>query len=412
MRKGHIAAVTFVTAVLLFTQTYASARGAECRIPQTVDMTPAAEEPEDLHALSAVLMDGDSGRVLYEKEGETPLANASTTKVLTCIVALENCPGDDYVQVSQNAESQPEVKLGIRTGEQYYLEDLLYSLMLKSHNDTAVAIAEHCGGSVEGFARMLNRKSKQIGCRDTYFITTNGLDAEDENGKHHTTAEDLALIMRYAVRNQTFLHIAQTRDHTFSEITGKRTFSVHNSNALLDMMEGVLAGKTGYTAQAGYCYVCAWEKDGKTFIVSLLGCGWPDHKNYKWSDTKKLLSFGDYNYEYQTYWREPEAKSILVKDGVESNRDIGTEVYLRGKCSVTADDREREILLKRGETVTYRMEIPAKVSAPVLKGEKLGRIAYYLEGKLIASYPVYAERAVEKISFKWYTEKVFHDFFH
>ena len=412
MRKGHIAAVTLVTAVLLFTQTYASARGAECRIPQTVDMTPATEEPEDLHALSAVLMDGDSGRVLYEKEGETPLANASTTKVLTCIVALENCPGDDYVQVSRNAESQPEVKLGIRTGEQYYLEDLLYSLMLKSHNDTAVAIAEHCGGSVEGFARMLNRKAKQIGCRDTYFITPNGLDAEDENGKHHTTAEDLALIMRYAIRNQTFLHIAQTRDHTFSEITGKRTFSVHNSNALLDMMEGVLAGKTGYTAQAGYCYVCAWEKDGKTFVVSLLGCGWPDHKNYKWSDTKKLLSFGDYNYEYQTYWREPEAKSILVKDGVESNRDIGTEVYLRGKCSVTADDREREILLKRGETVTCRMEIPAKVSAPVLKGEKLGRIAYYLEGKLIVSYPVYAERAVEKISFKWYTEKVFHDFFH
>lgn len=412
MRKGHIAAVTLVTAVLLFTQTYASARGAECRIPQTVDMTPAAEEPEDLHALSAVLMDGDSGRVLYEKEGETPLANASTTKVLTCIVALENCPGDDYVQVSRNAESQPEVKLGIRTGEQYYLEDLLYSLMLKSHNDTAVAIAEHCGGSVEGFARMLNRKAKQIGCRDTYFITPNGLDAEDKNGKHHTTAEDLAMIMRYAIRNQTFLHIVQTRDHTFSEITGKRTFSVHNSNALLDMMEGVLAGKTGYTAQAGYCYVCAWEKDGKTFVVSLLGCGWPDHKNYKWSDTKKLLSFGDYNYEYQTYWREPEAKSILVKDGVESNQDIGTEVYLRGKCSVTADDREREILLKRGETVTCRMEIPAKVSAPVLKGEKLGRIAYYLEGKLIASYPVYAERAVEKISFKWYTEKVFHEFFH
>lgn len=412
MRKGHIAAVTLVTAVLLFTQTYASARGAECRIPQTVDMTPAAEEPEDLHALSAVLMDGDSGRVLYEKEGETPLANASTTKVLTCMVALENCPGDDYVQVSRNAESQPEVKLGIRTGEQYYLEDLLYSLMLKSHNDTAVAIAEHCGGSVEGFARMLNRKAKQIGCRDTYFITPNGLDAEDENGKHHTTAEDLALIMRYAIRNQTFLHIAQTRDHTFSEITGKRTFSVHNSNALLDMMEGVLAGKTGYTAQAGYCYVCAWEKDGKTFVVSLLGCGWPDHKNYKWSDTKKLLSFGDYNYEYQTYWREPETKSILVKDGVESSQDIGTEVYLRGKCSVTADDREREILLKRGETVTCRMEIPAKVSAPVLKGEKLGRIAYYLEGKLIVSYPVYAERAVEKISFKWYTEKVFHDFFH
>jgi len=408
----HIAAVIVVTAVLLFTQTYTSARGAEYKIPQTVDMTPVAEEPAELYALSAVLMDGESGRVLYEKDGERPLANASTTKVLTCIVALENSLGDDYVQVSQNAASQPEVKLGLQKGEQYYLEDLLYSLMLKSHNDTAVAIAEHCGGSVEGFARMLNRKAKQIGCKDTYFITPNGLDAEDENGKHHTTAKDLALIMRYAVKNETFLHIAQTRDYTFSEITGKRTFSVHNANAFLDMRDGVLAGKTGYTSQAGYCYVCAWEKEGKTFIVSLLGCGWPNHKTYKWSDTKKLLDFGDYNYEYETYWKEPQTGKILVTDGVEDGQDIGTKIYLRGKCSVTAYDREKEVLLKKGETVTCKMEIPQKASAPVLKGEKLGRIAYYLDGKLIDFYPVYAEKSVEKISFKWYTEKVFHDFFH
>ena len=408
----HIAAVIVVTAVLLFTQTYTSARGAEYKIPQTVDMTPVAEEPAELYALSAVLMDGESGRVLYEKDGERPLANASTTKVLTCIVALENSSGDDYVQVSQNAASQPEVKLGLQKGEQYYLEDLLYSLMLKSHNDTAVAIAEHCGGSVEGFARMLNRKAKQIGCKNTYFITPNGLDAEDANGKHHTTAADLALIMRYAIKNETFLHIAQTRDYTFSEITVKRTFSVHNANAFLDMRDGVLAGKTGYTSQAGYCYVCAWEKEGKTFIVSLLGCGWPNHKTYKWSDTEKLLDFGDYNYEYETYWKEPQTGKILVTDGVEDGQDIGTKIYLRGKCSVTAYDREKEVLLKKGETVTCKIEIPQKVSAPVLKGEKLGRIAYYLDGKLIDFYPVYAEKSVEKISFKWYTEKVFHDFFH
>ena len=408
----HIAAVTIVTAVLLFTQTSASVQGGENKIPQMVDMTPAIEEPSELHALSAVLMDGDSGRVLYEKDGKTPLANASTTKVLTCIVALESSPGDDYVQVSQNAASQPEVRLGLQKGEQYYLEDLLYSLMLKSHNDTAVAIAEHCGGTVEGFARMLNRKAKQIGCKDTYFITPNGLDAQDENGKHHTTAEDLALIMRYAIKNKTFLHISQTRDYTFSEITGKRTFSVHNANALLDMMDGVLAGKTGYTSQAGYCYVCAWEEEGKTFVVSLLGCGWPNHKTYKWSDTKKLLSYGAYNYDYETYWQEPHTSKILVTDGVENMQNIGEKVYLRGKCSVTSEDREKEILLKKGEAVTCKTEIPQKVSAPVLKGEKLGRIAYYLDGKLIASYPVYAERSVEKISFKWYTEKVFHDFLH
>ena len=210
MKIRHIAAVTFVTAVLLFTQTYVSAQGETYKIPQTVDMTPVAEEPTELHALSAVLMDGDSGRVLYEKEGETPLANASTTKVLTCIVALESSPGDDYVQVSQKAASQPEVKLGLQKGEQYYLEDLLYSLLLQSHNDSAVAIAEHIGGSVKKFSDMMNSKAREIGCTDTHFITPNGLDAEDSGGTHHTTASDLALIMRYAIKNKIFLQIAQT----------------------------------------------------------------------------------------------------------------------------------------------------------------------------------------------------------
>ena len=156
----------------------------------------AAEEPEHLHALSAVLLDGDSGRVLFEKEGETPRPMASTTKVMTCILALENGKGDDYVQISANAAVQPEVKLGLQVGEQYYLEDLLYSLMLKSHNDTAVAIAEHIGGSVEGFAGMMNAKAKEIGCTDTYFITPNGLDATDAVAEHHTTAKDLCQIGR------------------------------------------------------------------------------------------------------------------------------------------------------------------------------------------------------------------------
>ena len=441
MKIRHIAAVSTLTAVFLFTQICAVVWGEAVRevpesvrvldnavqkpgrlgqglqemgqkIPQVVDMIPTSVEAERLYSLSAVLMDGDSGRVLYEKDGEAARANASTTKVLTCIVALESSPGDDYVQVSKNAASQPEVKLGIKPGEQYYLEDLLYSLMLKSHNDTAVAIAEHCGGSVEGFARMLNRKAKQIGCTDTYFITPNGLDATDSTGTHHTTARDLALIMRYAIRNKTFLHIAQTRDYTFSELTGKRSFSVHNANALLDMMDGVLAGKTGYTSQAGYCYVCAWEKDGKTFIVSLLGCGWPNHKTYKWSDTTLLLNYGAGNYDYKTCWKEPQTERILVEEGVEGNQKIGEQVYLRGKCTITAEDKEKEVLMKQGEAVTCRTELPESVEAPVLKGEKLGRIAYYLDGKLIASYPVYAEKSVEKISFRWYTQKVFHDFFH
>ena len=173
------------------------------------------KSPGNLYALSAVLMDGDSGRVLYQKSGNTPRPNASTTKVMTCILALENGKGDDYVKVSANAVSQPEVRLGLSIGEQYYLEDLLYSLMLQSHNDSAVAIAECIGGSVDNFSAMMNAKAKEIGCKNTHFVTPNGLDAENSGGTHHTTASDLARIMRYAIKNKVFLKIAQTKEYSF-----------------------------------------------------------------------------------------------------------------------------------------------------------------------------------------------------
>ena len=159
-----------------------------------------------------------------KKEGYTARPNASTTKVMTCILALENGKGDDYVMVSKNAAAQPEVKLGLKEGEQYYLEDLLYSLMLKSHNDTAVAIAEHIGGSVEGFAHMMNEKAKEIGCTSTHFVTSNGLDGADAGGVHETTARCLALIMSYAIKNKTFLHITQTRDYSFYDLSGTGSF--------------------------------------------------------------------------------------------------------------------------------------------------------------------------------------------
>ena len=159
----------------------------------------SAEEPPketELYAKSAVLMDADSGRILYEKNGHEAMANASTTKILTCILALENCDLDSKVTVSQNAASQPKVHLGMHEGQTFYLKDLLYGLMLESYNDCAVAIAEHIAGSTENFADMMNEKAKEIGCGDSYFITPNGLDKKDDVSFHHTTAADLAKIMR------------------------------------------------------------------------------------------------------------------------------------------------------------------------------------------------------------------------
>ena len=138
-----------------------------------VQMEKIMGEPEQnsLYARSAVLMDADSGRILYEKNGHQAMANASTTKILTCIIALENCELDSEVTVSALAASQPKVHLGMREGQRFYLKDLLYGLMLESYNDCAVAIAEHIAGTTADFAAMMNDKAKEIGCEDSYFIT-------------------------------------------------------------------------------------------------------------------------------------------------------------------------------------------------------------------------------------------------
>ena len=406
MKNRRMAAVISTTAVLIILQIF-----------------PVWAKEEQLYALSAVLMDGETGRVLYGKEAYKGRPNASTTKVMTCILALEMASGDDYVQVSRNAASQPQTHLGMREGQQFYLEDLLYSLMLKSHNDTAVAIAEHIGGSVEKFAVLMNEKAKVLGCKDTHFVTPNGLDAEDEGGIHHTTARDLALIMAYAIKNETFVHITQTRDYTFSDISGKEHYSVHNTNAFLDMETGVISGKTGFTGNAGYCYVCAVRQDEKLFIVALLGCGWPGNKNYKWSDTKKLLSYGRENYSYVLLPDLPDLPEITVTDAVpeenspypEKKKGSGySEIHRRLKVHASLPEREqaKRYLLKKTETIIWKTDLPDKIAAPVRENQKIGTLRAMLNGKEITSCSVTANEKIGRITYKWYVNKVFQDYFH
>ena len=269
---------------------------APVRAAEQAEEGEAPEELSFLHARSAVLMDADSGRVLFGKEADTARPMASTTKIMTCILALEEGDLQMECSVSENAASSPEVRLGVREGESYRMEDLLYSLMLESHNDSAVVIAENTAGSVERFAELMNRKAEELGCPDTWFVTPNGLDASDETGVHSTTAADLARMLRYCIKEspqrESFLAITGKDSYTFTDLSGQRTFSLRNHNAFLTMMEGALTGKTGFTADAGYCYVGALENGGRTFIVALLACGWPGNKGYKWEDTRKLMQYG------------------------------------------------------------------------------------------------------------------------
>lgn len=360
------------------------------------------DEPKQLHAQSAVLMDADSGRVLYGKEENQIRPMASTTKIMTCILALEEMEKNQMVTISDYAAGQPKVHLGVQSQERYYLKDLLYSLMLESHNDSAVAIAEGIAGSVESFADRMNRKAKELGCNHTYFVTPNGLDDSDEEGTHSTTARDLAMIMRYCMMQspmkEEFLEITQTRSYQFTDVDGKRNFICTNHNAFLDMMEGALTGKTGFTADAGYCYVGGLRQNGKTFIVALLACGWPNHKSYKWEDTRALMEYGMNEYEYRNVWQEVSIPDVFVTNGVrkqspfESNIQI--EAHVDGKEDIP-------VLLRDDEQVKVQTEVESSVEAPVVKGETLGIVRYILEGEEIASYDVIADESIEKRTFKW-----------
>ncbi len=376
----------------------------------------AAEAPQEseLYAKAAVLLDADSGRVLYSKNGEEPLANASTTKILTCILILENCNLEDVTEVSANAASQPKVRLGMSAGQQFVIKDLLYGLMLESFNDCAVALAEHMAGTVEGFAACMNEKAGQIGCTDSYFITPNGLDGKDENGMHHTTAEDLANIMKYCIREspqaEQFLEITRAANHSFSDVAGKVNYSCTNHNAFLQMMEGALSGKTGFTGTAGYCYVGALERDGKTLIVALLACGWPNNKTYKWADTKKLMQYGldaFSLYEVASDLKtEEDLPKILVSDGRTAWIGEKAEVAVQIK---NVESMER-VLIKEGEQVETDVQIQTKLYAPVRKGSVIGTIVYRIGEEVIRKDSVVAAEEVQSIDFTWCYGKIL-DFF-
>lgn len=376
----------------------------------------------ELYAKAAVLIDADSKRVLYEKNAEQILPMASTTKIMTAIVVLENAKLEDLVKVSQYASSMPDVQLNIKEGEQYRVEDLLYSLMLESHNDTAVALAEHVGGTVEGFAELMNKKAKELGCDNTYFITPNGLDKTDENGTHSTTAADLAKIMAYCIKEspkrEEFLKITRTASYSFSNTEGKRSFSCSNHNAFLNMMDGALSGKTGFTNDAGYCYVGALEKDNKTFVVALLACGWPNNKSYKWSDTKKLMNYGLENYDFKKFadvkLDQSELSPINVNDG--QTEKIGETATAKLKIvekdvSENINSDKEGLLMNKDEEVDVVYDIQDEVVAPTKEGDVVGTIQYLVDGEVWKSNNVIITNSITKIDYIWCYKKVIRMFF-
>ena len=379
---------------------------------------PVTTQAAGLYSKYSVLIDADSGRILYGSNDTTAVSMASTTKIMTLIIALENCDKNFIATASAYAASMPDVQLNAVTGEQFIINDLYYSLMLESHNDSAVIIAENaayyllCKNPslrsetpfinnynydssflseinheqseilVHIFTDLMNEKADDILLSDTYYITPNGLDAEDNYSFHHTTAYDLAKTMAYCINNDEFLRITQTVSKTFSDTTGKHTYQINNKNRLLNPENGVISGKTGFTNKAGYCYVCAYKDNDRTLCIALLACGWPPNKNYKWNDANYLIALGK-KYNRQKYFNCEYTFYIPVSKG---KYDF---------CELIPDSAV-EFLACDDDSVNIQIDIPETLYAPVNSSQIYGTINIYVNDEPARSINLKAKQSIPR----------------
>lgn len=313
----------------------------------------------------AVVIDYESGRVLYEKNSNKVVPMASTTKIVTAIVALENSMLNEVVTVSRRSASIHGSTIGLKQGQKLTMEELLYGLMLRSGNDCAIAIAEHIGGCVDKFVDMMNSKAFNIGAYNTHFHSPHGLDADG----HFTSTLDLALITRYALDNTEFAKIISTKDITFDGISGKRAF--HNINKLLYSLEGADGVKTGYTGKAGRCLVSTASRNNRRVICVVL------NSPNRWEDSKKLINYGFNNY-----------KEILSLNGRDYIRCL--EVNGSSRLTVTAGfDGIYNIPVSQSEKEKLRLkiELAEGLSTPIYKGQQVGRLSIYIDDNELYSIP-------------------------
>ena len=346
-------------------------------------------EPErdtvDVSAGGVMLMDARTHKVLYAKTAHEKLPMASTTKIMTAILAIEAGNLDALVTVPQEAYGVEGSSMYLRLGEQISMRDLLYGLMLVSGNDAAVAIAVHVGGSVEGFAALMNAKAASLGAHNTHFVTPNGLPDPD----HYTTAYDLALIACYAMQNETFREIVGTT--YYQTTTGEIARTVKNKNKILWEYEGGNGVKTGYTMAAGKCLVFAAEREGMQLVGVVLNC--PD----MFPSAKRLLDYGFETYQQETLVAAAERIARVRVTGGKKN---ALEVAAKNDII---------ILVKDGDSTTVRtvVNLAGPVEAPVEKGDVLGTLEVWEDGRVLAETELVAAETVESSAYLDYLERLF-----
>jgi len=344
-----------------------------------------------VNAQSAILMEQDSGRVIFEKDAHTERRIASITKIMTALLAVESGKLDETVTVSNNAIKTEGSSIYLEAGEKIKLEDLVYGLMLRSGNDAAVAIAETVGGSLDGFVYLMNQKAEEIGMKHTHFANPHGLDDHED---HYSSAYDMALLTRYAMNNDTYKKIAGTESYRSESSNNKWDRVWRNKNKLLtSLYEYSTGGKTGYTKRAKRTLVSTAEKDGVEYIAVTLNDpdDWDDHINM-----------------FETAFKEYKKVQVLEEGKIKSVKDkfYKNKVYIKSDIEYPVTDKEEDLF-----KVEYSL---LKVKKNWQKNQEyvpgiVGEAKIYLDGKLVDSTPIHFkhDKAKESKSFLDYFKNMF-----
>lgn len=364
---------------------------------ETVETSAKESSINNINSRIAVVYDRESGRVVWGKNENKKTAMASTTKIMTAIVVIENSNLNDTVEISKKSANTGGSRLGLKTGDKISVNDLLYGLMLRSGNDAAVALAEHVGGSVENFANLMNEKAQSLSLKETHFVTPHGLD----NPEHYTTAFELSKIADYSLKNQKFLEIVSTKTCTITINGYPKT--LNNTNELLGNFAGVYGVKTGFTNNAGRCLVTAIKKDDIDIITVVIQA---DTKKDRTKDSVKII-----NYILKNY------KKIDVEEYVENafydwckinQNNIRIEKAKSEKIQIHMDKvTNKKILVKQDEADNIDVKISAifDYKAPVAKNKKIGEVKIFINNDLLELKDIHFSNEIEEKTLWDYVKK-------
>lgn len=330
----------------------------------------AADQPS-VSSASAILVETESGRVLFAKNAQEPRAMASTTKIMTALLALEQ--PDREITITKEMIRAEGSSMGLRAGDRLSLHELAAGMLSVSGNDAANAAAIAIDGSLSAFAERMNRRAAELGLTQTHFVTPSGLDAEG----HETTAADLARLMRFAMENELFASLCGSPQVSVSFEEPEETRTYTNHNKLLTLLEGCIGGKTGYTKRAGRCLVSAAERDGIRLVAVTLSD--PDD----WNDHMALMEYGFSELELYTEPQTAYSGRLPVTGG------SAPFVSVRGE-----EGEAFPVLQEEAQRVECRVELPPFLYAPVHAGSQIGSLSYWLDGEEKCRMPLYAGQEI------------------